>query len=244
MRVTRAFAITAVLLVALLAIGFTGSVLAWGPGGMMGGYGYGNGPYCGGPGMGPGWPGNPGTGSGAPISDEQAIAIAQDYIAAYNNPDLELAEIMAFDNQYYVQAREKSTGTYAFEFLIDRYTGAAYPEPGPNMMWNLKYGHMSGWGGMMGGWMGSWWGQPTGEMRITPEEARQIAQAYLNLTNSGLEVGDEVDAFYGYYTIHTLRDGQIVGMLSVNGYGGQVWPHTWHGQFLGMVYEAEEDGGH
>ncbi len=244
MRVTRVFAITALLLVALLAIGFTGSALAWGPGGgMMGGYGYGSGTHCGGPGMGPGWPGTPGTGNGEPISDEQAIAIAQDYIAAYNNPDLELVEIMAFDNHFYAQVREKSTGINAFEFLIDRYTGEAYPEPGPNMMWNLKYGHMAGWGGMMGGW-GGWWTPPSGEMRISPEEARQRAQAYLDLTQSGLQVADDVDTFYGYYTIHTLRDGQIVGMLSVNGYSGQVWPHTWHGQFLGMVYEAEEHGGH
>jgi len=80
------------------------------------------------------------------------IAIAQEYVKSYGNPDLEVAEIMAFDNQYYVQARERSTGRYAFEFLIDL-TGNAYPEPGPNMMWNTKYGHMgneTSWNSMMG----------------------------------------------------------------------------------------------
>ncbi len=254
MRATRVVAIAAVLLLAgVLSIAAVGTALAtgpgpvpmmgygqggWGPaGGMMGGYGAGT--DCPGHGGG-GWPGYPG--ASTPISDEQAIEIAQDYIAEYNNPDLELVEIMAFDNHFYAQVRERSTGINAFEFLIDRYTGAAYPEPGPNMMWNTKYGHMAGWGGMMGGW----WGQPSGEMRISPEEARQIAQDYLDATGSGLEVSNEVDAFYGYYTIHTLRDGQIVGMLSVNGYSGQVWVHTWHGEFLGMVYEAEgaEGEGH
>ena len=28
------------------------------------------------------------------------------------------------------------------ELLIDLYTGNAWPEYGPNMMWNTKYGHM------------------------------------------------------------------------------------------------------
>ena len=39
-------------------------------------------------------------------------------------------------------------------------------------------------------------------------------------------------AFPGYYTTDFLLDGKPAGMLSVNGYTGQVWYHTWHGQFL------------
>ncbi len=42
----------------------------------------------------------------------------------------------------------------------------------------------------------------------------------------------EPDRFYGYYTLHTLRDGEIEGMLSVNGYTGEVWYHAWHGPFI------------
>lgn len=171
-------------------------------------------------------------GGGTPLSDDQVRRIAADYVAAYGN-NLEVAEIMAFDNHFYVQAREKDSGRYAFEFLVDRYSGAVHPEPGPNMMWNAKYGHMAGFG--CGGMMGGAWRSAQGEMPITPEEAVQIAQDYLNRYRPGWEAADEADPFYGYYTIHVLQDGNIVGMLSVNGYTGQVWPHTWHGQFLGMV---------
>ncbi len=197
-----------------------------------------------GPGMMGGWNGMTGPQScpmygdwdeaetGTPLTAEQATQIAERYIAAYGDPDLEIAEIMEFSNHFYVQARESSTGRYAFEFLIDRFTGATHPEPGPNMMWNTKYGHM-GYG--MGGMMGGWWNAPTGDMSITPERALQIAQEYLDRYQPGREAGDEADAFYGYYTIHVLQDGQTVGMLSVNGYTGQVWPHTWHGEFLGMA---------
>ncbi len=116
-------------------------------------------------------PGGPAAGTS--ISDEEAVRIAREVIAAYGNPDLELAEVMAFDNHFYAQARERSTGRYAFEFLIDRGTGAVHPEPGPNMMWNARYGMMGR--GMMGGWF-----FPSGEMRLSPGEARQRAQAYLD----------------------------------------------------------------
>ncbi len=37
-------------------------------------------------------------------------------------------------------------------------------------------------------------------------------------TNLVLTVSDEITPFYGYYTIDLEKDGQIVGMLSVNGY--------------------------
>lgn len=174
---------------------------------------------------------------GEPLSDGEVTAIARQYVADYRNPDLEVAEIMAFDNHFYVQARETSTARYAFEFLIDRGNGRAHPEPGPNMMWNTKYGHMS--------WL-RWlpWVSSSGEMSISREEARKIAQEYLDRARSDLVVDDAADTFYGYYTLHTLRDGKIVGMLSVNGSSGKVWVHTWHGRFLGMVGEpVHTEGG-
>lgn len=209
----------------------------WGMGPMMGGWGRGpfasggltgTVPFGGCPMLGGGWGARPGPSAGGSISDAEAVRIAQEAIAAYGNPDLELAEVMAFDNHFYAQARERSTGRYAFEFLIDPATGAVHPEPGPNMMWNARYG-------MMGGRFAS------EEMRISPEEARRQAQAYLDRWMAGAVVDETVDPFYGYYTMHILRDGRIVGMLSVHGSTGQVWVHTWHGGFLRMVYGHEEE---
>ncbi|MFQ6057637.1 MAG: hypothetical protein ACE5MB_01995 [Anaerolineae bacterium] len=204
--------------------GWSGMMGGWGPGGMMGsgmigGWGSGG---C--PGM-SGW-GYPGTGT--PITLDQAVEAAQQYVAAYGNPDLRLTEVMEFTNNFYAEVEEESTGIHAFELLINRYTGAVYPEPGPNMMWNTKYGHM---GGMMGGW---WWGTPGGQMTVTSEQARTYAQQFLDAYLPGTTVAEEADAFYGYYTIHVLRDSQISGMLSVNGYSGRVWYHTWHGDFVQM----------
>ena len=158
---------------------------------------------------------------------DQAASAARQYLANYGNPDLALTEVMEFSENFYAEVEEKSTGMHAFEVLIDRYSGAVYPEPGPNMMWNERYGHM---GGMMGGWGG----RSARPMPVTAEQARTLAQQWLERFLPGTSVADEADAFYGYYTIHVLKDGQVYGMLSVNGYNGQVWYHTWHGDFIKM----------
>ncbi|MBI3942738.1 MAG: hypothetical protein HY326_06970 [Chloroflexi bacterium] len=216
--------------------GMMGGQGSYGPGGMMGGQGNSGGMMGGqgsyGPGsMMQGW-NTPNTGT--PLTLDQAVEKARQYISSYNNPDLVLTEVMEFDNGFYAEAKEQSTGGHAFEFLINRYTGAAYPEMGPNMMWNTKYGHMGNMMGGISGMMGNWPTGPGGAMTITPEQARTNAQQWLDANLPGTTAADEVDAFYGYYGLHILRNGQVTGMLSVNGYTGQVWYHSWHGNLVRM----------
>lgn len=98
------------------------------------------------------------------------------------------------------------------------------------MMWNTKYGHMGG-GGMMGG--GFRFGSTSTTNTVTPEQATQSAQQYLDANLRGTTVG-EVSPFYGYYTLHVERDGKTTGMLSVNGFDRSVWYHSWHGSFIEM----------
>jgi hypothetical protein len=169
-----------------------------------------------------------------PISFDKAVEAVQQYLKNYNNTDLALAEVMEFENNFYAVIEEKSTGMGAFELLVNRYTGVVTPEPGPNMMWNTRYGHMAGFGGMgmMGGMMGGRWNQPAGPMTVSVEQARAAAQRWLDVNLPGAQLADDQMQFPGYYTLDFLKDGQTVGMLSVNGYTGQVWYHTWHGAFI------------
>jgi hypothetical protein len=95
------------------------------------------------------------------------------------------------------------------------------------MIWNTKYNPR---GGMMGT---SGVGSPTANMPVTPDQAKTLAQKYLDTNLPGLNVA-EADSFYGYYTLHTFKNNQVQGMLSVNGYTGAIWYHSWHGPFLGM----------
>lgn len=195
-------------------------------------YGYGPG-TC--PGMSsPGWEGY-GFSGGERLTMEQAAEAAEDYLAAYSGANkLMLGEVMEFNYNFYAQVVEEETGIGAFEILIDPVTGTVHPEPGPNMMWNLKYGHMGG-RGMMGGLWGYGTQAATADMPVGAQQAQGYAQSYLDAYLPGTTADDHADPFYGYYTLHVLQDDQVVGMLSVNGFTGQVWYHSWHGDLVGMT---------
>lgn len=192
--------------------------------GMMGGSGYG---MMGGNGYGAF---QPGKFAGEPLTLEAVEERIEEYLGGRS--DLELAEIMIFDNHAYAEIVETETGIGAMELLVDPLTLAVYPEHGPNMMWNQKYG-MHG-GGMMG------FTRNLGEMTVSEEEAIANAQAYLDRYTPELDADEHAAPFYGYYTIHTLLDGEVVGMLSVNGFTGDVFPHTWHGSLLEMREELHD----
>ncbi len=198
-----AVAASALLAVAATAIGLSNSSIGW-PGGMMGALS--------------------GRGSGD-IGIDHAVGVAQGVAASYPGGGLAADEVIEFSNGYYASIREKSTRTGAFEVLIDRATGRVTREPGPDMMWNTRYGRMTG--GMMGG--RSFAG--AGPMPVTSQQAQAIAQRWLDANQPGAEA-QSPDLFYGYYTVDFEKGGKVAGMLSVNGYSGAVWYHSWHGSFV------------
>jgi hypothetical protein len=188
-----------------------------------------------------------------PLTVDQARQAVEGYLSGLNNPDLELKELMIFDNNAYARITEKSTGTGTMELLVDPVNLSVFPEYGPNMMWNLKYGPMSGnglnqtpaprvgqgGGGMMGGGSGGMMsrfyanpGSASAPMTVTSDQADKIAQQYLDQQFPGYKAAADPDPFYGYYTIDILKDDKPTGMLSVNGFSGQVFLHTWHGTFI------------
>ncbi|MBI3972993.1 MAG: hypothetical protein HY332_17080 [Chloroflexi bacterium] len=251
-----------------LTLGTLGTVLAqtppqpgpqgpgWGPGGMMGGSGpmhggmmgdlgdmmgrAGFGGMSGMSGMSRmmGMMGNlgwTGTATATPLTSLSGAQQAfERYLQRLDNDDLALAEVMEFEGNFYAIAKERSAGIGAFELLANKQTGAVFPEFGPNMMWNTRYGHMG-----QNSWMAQMMGYqaPSGPMTVSPERAKQLAQQWLDQNQPGAAT-ETPDTFYGYYTLHVLQDGKITGMLSVNGYTGQVWYHTWHGPFVAELEVA------
>lgn len=178
-----------------------------------------------------------------PLTIDQAAESVQRYLERFWGPDFKLSEVMEFDNHFYAEVTEKSTGLHAFELLVNRWTGTAVPEPGPNIRWNRKYGEERE--GAMGAWvMGGpgwrwddWRGYGTERaasrpMPVTVQQAREFAQEFLDQRLPGSTVAEGTDTFYGYYTLRVLRDGKMYGMLGVNGYTGWVWYHEWHGRFV------------
>ncbi len=154
--------------------------------------------------------------NGSLVSLGQASEIAKKYLAAKNNPDLEVADLEEWEFNFYVEYKEKSTGIKAFQTLTDKYSGIVSPEMGPNMMWNTKYGMM---------------GTQPSAMTLTKEQAMASAQQFLDSRLPGTKAEDS-GMFYGYYHFDVKKDNKMYGMLDVNGYSGQVWYHTWHGNFI------------
>jgi hypothetical protein len=115
--------------------------------------------------------------SGSSLTLETIEERLADYLAG--NDELEIGEVMIFDNHGYAQIMEEATNIGAMEVLVDPLTLAVVPEHGPNMMWNLKYGMMrGGWmGGMMGFALG---GSDPAEMPVSEEGALELARAYLD----------------------------------------------------------------
>jgi len=231
--------VTAGVLAVILVLGTTGLVTAqgfprfpgrggYGPGGMMGGNGQYSSGYPGAMpgGMGQGGPSGMMNGSGGavptghPVTIDEAQQAVQTYLDRYGNTNLVVDEMMGFQNNFYAIVKEKDSGTKAFEVLIDRNSGTVFPEYGPNMMWNTKYGMMRG----------QYAAQP---MTVTADQATQDAAQWLAQNQAGATT-ETPDTFYGYYTLHIQNGGKVTGMLSVNGYTGQVWYHNWHGDFVQM----------
>jgi hypothetical protein len=178
---------------------------------------------------------------GGTISSPASVAVdlndaqsaVQAYVEGLGYDDLEIAELMEFEHNFYALVREHDTGIGAMELLVDKTTAAVGPEMGPNMMWNARYG-MHRRGGMMGVLASE-------TNSLSEAQVLESAQRWLDAYRPGVTTEEHADPFYGYYTIHTMMDGEIEGMLSVHGSTGQLWYHSWHGGFMQMV-ENEEHG--
>ncbi|MGD2166193.1 MAG: hypothetical protein PVH50_11785 [Anaerolineae bacterium] len=173
----------------------------------------------------------PGSESLKDISIEEASEAIEAYLAERGYSHLEVAEVMEFEHNYYAIAVETDTGVGVMELLVDKDTRMVGPEMGPNMMWNTKYG-MHGAGSEME--------RSLDTNAIPPDDAVEIANRWLDQNRQGIVAEEHADPFYGYYTLHTLKNGHIEGMLSVHGTTGEVWYHTWHGEFVQMT-EHEDD---
>ncbi|MGC1379136.1 MAG: hypothetical protein WA821_23100 [Anaerolineales bacterium] len=211
----------------------------------------------GGPGM-RGMPGNRNQANATPLTTDEAKQAAQAYIKTLNLDGLQVGTVLIFDNGAYVAVTETATGNGAFELRVDPFNKTAYPEMGPNSMWNLKYGGviqagaMNGRGygrGMMRGGRNNPNAAPTAtpgataapavtpanvsaDMPIAQDQAIKDAQAFLDKADPGATASTTAVKFYGYYTLAFSKDGKVAGIISVNGYNGQVFPQNAYGTFI------------
>lgn len=150
-----------------------------------------------------------------PITRDEARRNMQSFAQQYG-PEIEIEDLMAFSSNYYGVVKDAKNDQYIAEVVVDRYSGSAYPEPGPNMMWNTRYGA----------------GRAQAEgVSYDLAGSKKLAEEFLTgyLPEAQIMESHEMP---GYYTFDFGRQ-EIEGMLSVNAYSGQIWVHTWHGPYLG-----------
>jgi hypothetical protein len=150
----------------------------------------------------------------APLSDAVLRQRLTDYASSCSTK-VQIEGVIPFANDYYARL-VASDGTRIGEVIADRFTGVVYPEPGPAMMWNSRYG--------IGGTAA------TGSAKYDESAAKQVATTFLAGYFPGVSVLDG-QAFPGYYTF-TYGQGTPTGLLSVDAATGNVWVHVWEGQAL------------
>lgn len=156
-----------------------------------------------------------------PLSEDEVIGRINDYALQYGD-SVAVEDVMFFSNNVYAILVDKTTGDGLTEILLNRYTGTIGLEPGPNIVWNTRLNH------------------PISTLLpaiYSENEARNLAIAFLNGYLPGATVLASKQ-FSGYYTFDFGRN-DVEGMLSVHARNGDIWVHTWHGQYLGGHNEHE-----
>lgn len=159
---------------------------------------------------------------------------------------LKTGEVMQFSNNFYARLDDRD-GRPATEVLVDPRDGAVTLEYGAAMMWNARYGvmtrssagmmgragggMMAGGAQMMGGSGGGMMSSARGSGPVDAVAARVVADRWLASQRGG-ERADAPEAFPGYFTMETRREGKVAGMVSVNARTGALIYHWWHGPFV------------
>ena len=72
-----------------------------------------------------------------PITQDTALRNMQNFSQQYGSR-VEVEDFMIFSGNYYAVLKDLNSSQNIAEVLVDRYSGLAYAEPGPNMMWNTR----------------------------------------------------------------------------------------------------------
>lgn len=166
---------------------------------------------------------------GQRITIDQVEELVKDYLR--DNSNLRAEEIIEFANDFYVRFSEKDTGINAFVALVHPYNGRLYPGHHPDKYWNTEYRGESYRLSRDGGEPLDW---PSGPMTITEEQAWNDAQRFIERHLPEGRAG-AVERFYGYYTIPVLIFEDVIGLLSINGYTGDVCYEACHGSLIDRV---------
>jgi hypothetical protein len=124
--------------------------------------------------------------------------------------DLVVDSVAEYDNGFYALVKEKASGKPALEAFVDPTYGTVSAGRGPEMGWNTKYGKSLHWP------------LPSGKT-ITADEAKKVAEQWLDRSRTTAKYDLKVVELPGYYSVQLLENGKLAGVMAVNAYTSQVW---------------------
>jgi hypothetical protein len=156
------------------------------------------------------------------------MELSRELVKERYGSQFEIVEMTVYSNSpYYLIVKEKNKKEAAFGLMFDPVRQVVYPEYGPNMIWNQKFGMAF----MMG------WNSRTNSQKIDREQALENAKDFSR--DNGLNVKEGGYQFSGYYSFYVENNNQPLGFVSVNAYSGEVWAHNWHGNLIEIIEVAK-----
>jgi hypothetical protein len=139
--------------------------------------------------------------------------------------ELAIDSVVAFQGDFYAVAKDKTSGKAALELYVDADYGTVTASGVAG--WNTKYGRSLTWPLASG-------------KTITADEAKKLAQDWLDRSRTTVKYELKVVELPGYFSVQMYDGGTLSGLMAVNAYTSQVWYRGGRGgRFTAVVGSSE-----
>lgn len=139
--------------------------------------------------------------------------------------ELVVDSVADYQGDFYAVAKDKVSGKPALELHVDADYGTVTAAGVAG--WNTKYGRSLTWPLASG-------------KAITADEAKKLAQQWLDTSRTTVKYELKVVELPGYFSVQLLDGGKLSGLMAVNAYTSQVWYRGGRGGRFAAVAGSDE----
>jgi hypothetical protein len=122
--------------------------------------------------------------------------------------ELAVDTVVAYQGDFYAVAKDRTSGKAALELYVDADYGTVSASGVAG--WNTRYGRSLTWPLASG-------------KTITADEAKKLAQDWLDRGRTTVKYELKVIELPGYFSVQLYDGGKLSGLVAVNAYTSQVW---------------------
>ena len=143
-----------------------------------------------------------------PLTIDSAKERVASALKDWGYAELVLDTVVEYQGGFYAVAKDKASGKPALELYVDADYGTVTAAGVAG--WNTKYGRSLVWPLASG-------------KTITVDEAKKLAQQWIDGTRTTVKYDLRVLELPGYYSVQLYDGGKLSGLMAVNAYTSQVW---------------------